>query len=399
MQKIKENYNLTMFSCYIGYFVQAIINNLAPLLFLTFQNSFGFTYGQISSLILLNFVVQLFVDLFSAFFIDKIGYRRCIVTAHFFAAAGLIMLGTLPFVMSNAYVAVVASILFYAAGSGLIEVIISPLAQACPTKNKSAAMSVLHSFYCWGQVCVIALSTLFFSLAGLKHWRIVCFLWALVPPINAVLLMLVPFPEILSGNKGIGVKALIKNRQFILCAVVMFCAGASELSMSQWASAFAESGLHVSKSFGDLLGPCMFAVLMGTARVLYAKFSGRISLEKFMLFSGLLCVASYLLTSLSPWPLLSLFACAVCGFSVGVMWPGTFSFAADTIPEGGTAMFALLALFGDLGCALGPVCVGTVASAFSNTLSKGLLLAAVFPLILVLSFLFRAKKESPTGAR
>ncbi|MGN0468228.1 MAG: MFS transporter [Acutalibacteraceae bacterium] len=381
---IKTNFKHTLFASYIGYFVQAIINNFAPLLFITFQNTFGFSYRKISALIFLNFLIQLIIDLLSAYFIDKIGYRKCIVTAHFFAASGLVLLGVLPFLMKDAYAGVVISMLIYASGSGLIEVIISPLVEACPTENKSGSMSLLHSFYCWGQMCVVLFSTLFFAFFGISNWRLLSALWAVIPLVNGVYLMLVPFPQMLDEYKGIGVKALFKNKMFLVCAVIMFCAGASELAMSQWASAFAESGLHVSKTMGDLLGPCAFAVLMGTARVLYAKFSTKISLRSFMTASGILCIASYLLASLSPIPILSLIGCALCGFSVGVMWPGTFSLGTQKIEGGGTAMFALLALFGDLGCSLGPSAVGLVTSLAGDDLSKGLLFAVIFPAVLLL---------------
>lgn len=387
---IRNNFKHTIFASYTGYFVQAIINNFAPLLFLTFQNSFGFSYRQISLLIVINFAIQLVIDLCSAGFIDKIGYRKCIIAAHFLAASGLLCLGFLPFVLPNAYVAVVISILIYATGSGLIEVIISPLVEACPTDNKSASMSLLHSFYCWGQMSVVALSTLFFAVIGIEHWRILSVLWAIVPLINAFYLMLVPFPKMLDEFQGIGIKALFKTKMFLICAVIMFCAGACELAMSQWASAFAESALHVNKTMGDLLGPCMFAILMGTSRVLYAKLSEKISLKKFMLCSALLCVISYLLTSLSPLPLLSLIGCGLCGFSVGVMWPGTFSLSTKQIPNGGTAMFALLALFGDLGCSTGPAAVGFMTGFFGDDLSKGMIFAVIFPIILIL-MLFKIK--------
>lgn len=390
---IKNNFKHTLYASYVGYFVQAIINNFAPLLFLTFQNSFSLSYKSISMLILINFAVQLVIDLFSAGFIDKIGYRKCIIAAHFFAAAGLVLLGILPFALPNAYLGIVLSIVIYAAGSGLIEVIISPLVEACPTENKSGNMSLLHSFYCWGQMCVVLLSTLFFAVFNISNWRILCALWAIVPLVNAFYLMQVPFPKMAAEEKGgMKVKDLFKTKMFYICALLMLCAGASEIAMSQWASTFAESGLKVSKTVGDLLGPCLFAALMGSARVLYAKLSEKVSLFTSLLFSGSLCVASYLVACLSPFPILSLIGCAVCGFSVGVMWPGTFSLAAKEIACGGTAMFALLALFGDAGCSLGPSVVGYAASSFGDDLSKGLLCAIVFPVLLIL-LLFAMKKE------
>lgn len=395
---IKTDFKHTLYSSYAGYFVQAIINNFLPLLFLTFQNQFGFSYSKISALILVNFLVQLAVDFLSAYFIDKIGYRRCIVAAHFLAAFGLVMLGVLPFALGNAYVGVIISVFLYALGSGLIEVIISPLVEACPTENKSGSMSLLHSFYCWGQMSVIALSTLFFNVSSVENWRLLSFLWAIVPFVNGIYISLVPFPKMLEEGGKMGIGKLFKNKLFLICAVIMFCAGSCELSMSQWASAFAESGLGVSKSVGDLLGPCLFAVLMGTARVVYAKISTKVGLKTVMMGSAALCVASYLLASLSPWAVLSLVGCALCGLSVGVMWPGTFSLSAKEIPQGGTAMFALMALFGDLGCSIGPSAVGFATSVFGDELKYGLLCATIFPIILILA-LTKIKNDRPEKLR
>ena len=379
---IKNNYKHTFYASYAGYFVQAIINNFIPLLFLTFQNSFNLSYDKISLLIVINFGVQLCVDFVSAYFIDRIGYRASVIAAHIFATIGLAGLSIFPFIM-NPYAGIILSIVIYATGSGLIEVIISPLVEACPSDSKSGAMSLLHSFYCWGQMCVVLFSTLFFNLAGIANWRLLSLLWACVPLINGAYFCIVPIPKVLSENKGLGVKNLFKNKLFYILSIVMLCSGASELAMSQWASAFAESGLKVSKTFGDLLGPCLFAVLMGSARVLYSKFSDKATLSKVMTASAVLCAVSYLVAGLSPVPIISLLACAVCGFSVGIMWPGTFSLAAEKIPTGGTAMFALLALFGDTGCASGPALVGKATTLLGNDLGKGLLFAIVFPLIMI----------------
>lgn len=379
---IKNNYKHTFFASYAGYFVQAIINNFIPLLFLTFQSNFNLSYDKISLLIVINFGVQLFVDFLSASFIDKIGYRVSIIMAHIFACLGLAGLSILPFVMEP-YVGIIFSIIIYAIGSGLIEVIVSPLVEACPSDSKAGAMSLLHSFYCWGQMSVVLLSTLFFTFVGIENWRTLSILWACVPLVNGIYFCLVPIPQVLSENKGMGIKNLLRTKLFYILAIIMLCSGASELAMSQWASAFAESGLGVSKTVGDLLGPCMFAVLMGTARVIYSKLSDKIPLHKVMAGSAVLCAVSYLVAGLSPIPIVSLLACAVCGFSVGIMWPGTFSLAAEKIPAGGTAMFALLALFGDSGCASGPALVGKMATLFGDDLGKGLLFGMVFPIVMI----------------
>ena len=380
---IRNDFKHTFYASYAGYFVQAIINNFIPLLFLTFQGNFGLSYDKISLLIVINFGVQLCVDFLSAYFIDKIGYRVSVIAAHVFATIGLAGLSIFPFIM-NPYAGIILSIIIYAIGSGLIEVIISPLVEACPSDSKAGAMSLLHSFYCWGQMCVVLFSTLFFNVAGVENWRLLSLLWACVPLFNGVYFCLVPIPKVLSENKGMGVRKLFRTKLFYILAVVMLCSGASELAMSQWASAFAESGLKVSKTFGDLLGPCLFAVLMGSARVLYSKFSDRVPLSKVMTASAILCAVSYLVAGLSPLPIVSLLACAVCGFSVGIMWPGTFSLAAEKIPVGGTAMFALLALFGDMGCATGPALVGKATTLLGDNLGKGLLFAVVFPIVMII---------------
>lgn len=388
---IRKNYKHTIVASYFGYVVQAIINNFAPLLFVTFQDTFFFSYNQISALIFINFALQLVIDLLSTKVVDKIGYKKCTVAAHIFASLGLFMLGVLPFCIEP-FLGVVISVVVYAMGSGLIEVIVSPLVEACPTENKSGNMSLLHSFYCWGQMAVVLLSTLYFSLCGISNWRYLSFIWALVPLLNGVYMLLVPFPEILGENEGGGIKELLKTKLFYVCAAIMFCAGASELAMSQWASTFAEKGLGVSKTMGDILGPCLFAVMMGIARVLYAAVTKKIRLKTFMLLSSVLCIFCYFGASLFENPFLAIAACSICGFSVGVMWPGTFSLGAKSIKASGTAMFALLALFGDLGCSTGPALVGVVTSHFSGDISKGLIFAALFPIILT-AMLFFVKDE------
>ncbi len=390
---VLKNYKHTFFACYAGYFVQSIINNFLPLLFLTIQNSFNLSYDKISLLIVVNFGVQLFVDLISTAFVDRLGYGKCVLAAHAFAFLGLAGLGVLPFVM-NPYTGIILSITVYAIGSGLIEVIISPIVEACPGERKSAQMSLLHSFYCWGQMAVVLLSTLFFVLFGRESWRYLAFLWALVPLFNGIYFSLVPIPPVLAKGESLGIRGLLKARMFYALALLMLCSGASEIAMSQWASAFAESGLKVSKTVGDLLGPCLFAALMGTARVGYARLSQKISLAKAMTVSGILCVVCYLITALSPVAWLSLAGCALCGLAVGIMWPATFSLAAEKIPKGGTVMFALLALFGDLGCTTGPACVGAVTSRLGGELSAGLLFAVIFPALLLVALKLTNKEKN-----
>ena len=380
---LKTSYKTTLVAGYIGYITQAIVNNLAPLLFLIFRDSFGVSLEKITLLTTLNFLIQLFVDFLSAKFVDRIGYRRCVVAAHLFCAAGLVGMAVLPFILGSAYAGLLASLTLYAVGGGLIEVLISPIVEACPTENKASAMSLLHSFYCWGTVAVILLSTLFLHIAGKGSWRVLPCVWALVPLCNAALFSQVPIATLTEKDEGMTVKDLFRSGLFWLFVLLMVASGASEQGMSQWASAFAESGLHISKTAGDLFGPCLFSVLMGTARVLYAKYGGRMDLTRFLIASGTLCAFSYLLASLSPSPVFSLSGCVLCGFSVGIMWPGVFSVASVSMPKGGTALFALLALAGDLGCSAGPTAVGFAAGLMGDELKKGLLAGIVFPVMLI----------------
>lgn len=382
---MKQNYQKTMYACFIGYIVQAIVNNFVPLLFVTFQNTYDIPLSKITLLITINFVIQLFVDMLSAGFIDKIGYRASVIIAHICAAVGLILLAFLPELMSDSYTGILISVFFYAIGGGLIEVLISPIIEACPTDNKEKAMSLLHSFYCWGHMGVVLLSTLFFAVFGIANWRILTVIWALIPIANMVLFATAPIYSLVEeGEEGLKLGDLFKNKVFWLMMLMMLCAGASEQSVSQWASTFAEKGLGVSKTVGDLAGPMAFAMLMGTSRLIYGKYGEKFELDKFMKYSCILCIISYLCIVFVPSSVVGLIGCAVCGFSVGIMWPGTFSKASAAIKGGGTAMFAMLALAGDMGCSGGPTLVGLISSAFGNNLKMGILFAIIFPVLLLI---------------
>lgn len=384
VQRIRQSYEHTIYASYVGYITQAIVNNFAPLLFLTFASDFDLSLDQITLITTLNFLVQLCVDLLSAKVVDRIGYRPCLLFAHAAAAVGLVGLAVLPAIITP-YAGIMISVVLYAIGGGLIEVLISPVVEACPTEKKEAAMSLLHSFYCWGHVFVVLASTGFFALFGIGSWRVMACVWALVPLVNIAYFALVPiYPIVAEEGAQLSISGLFKQKAFWLLMVLMVCAGASEQAMSQWASAFAESGLHISKTMGDLAGPCAFATLMGLSRLLYGKFSDRLPLRKFMMGSAILCILCYVVAAFSQSPLLALVGCALCGFSVGIFWPGTFSMGALAMPTGGTAMYALMALAGDLGCSSGPTVVGLVANATSGSLQSGLMVAMAFPAVMLL---------------
>ncbi len=399
---MKFTYKTTIYACFIGYIVQAIINNFIPLLFITFHTSYGIPLSKISMLVTINFMIQLGVDLLSIAFIDKIGYRASAIIAHVFSAAGILALTVLPSVMPTPFAGILTSVAIYAVGGGLLEVLVSPIVESCPSDNKEKTMSLLHSFYCWGHVGVVLISTIFFSLFGIENWKMLAYMWALVPLFNVFLFALTPIAHLIrEDEKGMSVFELFRKPVFWLFIVMMFAAGSSEQAVSQWASAFAELGLGISKTAGDLAGPLAFATLMGLSRVFYGKFGERIDLDRFMKASTALSIVSYLLASLSPSPVLSLVGCALAGLSVGIMWPGCFSKASAAMRLGGTAMFAFLALAGDLGCSLGPTLVGTVSDAFGDDLKLGILCAVIFPVTLLICLFIetkgRKKKKSEAG--
>ncbi len=391
---MNKGYRRTISACFIGYIIQAIVNNFVPLLFLTFQSSYGIPLSRITLLITVNFAVQLIVDLASVSFVDRIGYRVSLLLAHGMSALGLVGLVILPRVLPDAYAGLFVAVVCYAIGGGLLEVLVSPVMESCPTENKEKAMSMLHSFYCWGHVGVVLASTLFFRIFGIGNWWILALLWTAVPVANGILFARVPIaPLIREGEKGMTARELFGMRQFWLLLLMMICAGASEQAVSQWASTFAEKGLGVGKTLGDLMGPMFFALLMGCARAFYGKYGEKVELDRFMTGSALLCIASYLCISLVPVPWIGLLGCGLCGLSVGIMWPGTFSKAPASIKRGGPAMFALLALGGDIGCSGGPTLVGFVSGAFGDDLHRGILAGMIFPIALLVCLAGMKRKK------
>lgn len=389
------DYNKTKLACYLGFVTQAIAANFAPLLFLKFHNDYGISLGNIALISTVYFFMQLMVDLFCAKFVDRIGYRVCIVASEVCSAAGLMGLAFLPDIMPNAFSGILISVTVYAVGCGLIEVLGSPIIEACPFENKEATMSLLHSFYCWGCVGTIVISTLFFKVFGTGSWRYLAILWALIPLYNIYNFSTCPIVPIVEDGMGMGIRGLGKRPLFWAAICLMVCAGASELAMAQWASAYAEASLGLSKAIGDLTGPCMFAVTMGISRVIYCRYGEKFNLIGFMQASGALCVVCYLLASFSSNPVVGLIGCIFCGFSVGIMWPGTISISSKTFPAGGTAMFALLAMAGDLGGSIGPALVGRVSQHFGDDIRAGMGAGLIFPavLIIMLSIISRASKK------
>ena len=380
----QKNYRKTLIACYFGFITQAISANFTPLLFLTFRDTYEIGFEKLALIPMVFYLTQLLVDFAAAKFVDKIGYRTCVVSSQVLSAAGLILMAVLPEALPVPFIGILTAVVLYAVGSGLIEVLVSPIVEACPFENKDGMMSLLHSFYCWGAVVVILGSTFFFTVFGIANWKILAVIWALVPLYNAFNFMSCPIERLVEDGKSMRTGQLLRLPLFWLLIVLMICAGASEASMAQWASAFTESAMGVSKTVGDLAGPCLFAVFMGISRILYGKMSEKLDLTKTMLACGVLCVICYLTASLASMPAFGLAGCALCGASVGIMWPGTISISAQKCPRGGTAMFAFLALAGDLGATVSPAMVGGISNMFGGDLKTGLLAASVFPLILIL---------------
>lgn len=388
----KKRYEKTLLACYLGFVTQAICANFVPLLFLTFYNTYGISFGKLALIPTFFFFTQLVVDFVCTKVVDKIGYRPCIVVAEIASGVGLAGLAILPDLMSSPLLGILICVIIYAIGSGLTEVLASPIIEACPFDNKEKMMSLLHSFYCWGWVGVTFGSTLFFSLFGIENWRILAIIWAIIPIYNIFNFVTCPIENLIEDGNGMTMVQLFKTKTFWLFILLMICAGSSEIAMAQWASAFAESALSVSKTVGDLAGPCGFAVFMGISRTLYGKFGEKVDLTVFMAASGILCLCCYLLAGLANIPIMGLIGCAICGFSVGIMWPGSISISSKILPTGGTAMFALLALAGDVGGTVGPAIVGNVSQRAGENLQAGVLAGIGFPIVLVICVLVLRKE-------
>lgn len=395
----QKNYKKTLVACYLGFVTQAITANFAPLLFLTFRSTYGITLDKIAVIPLVFYLTQLLVDLAATKFADKIGYRACVIISQVVSAVGLVLMAVLPDLLSAPYIGILIAVVLYAIGSGLVEVLVSPIVEACPFENKDGVMSLLHSFFCWGSMAVIVGSTLFFSVFGIENWKILAFIWALIPLYNTFNFINCPIERLVEDGESIGVRGLLKTPVFWLMILLMVCSGASEATMTQWASAFTESALGVSKTIGDLAGPCLFAMFMGISRTVYGKFSQKLDLSKVMLICSVMCVGCYLLASLSALPILGLTGCALCGLAVGIMWPGSISVSSQNCPRGGTAMFAFLALAGDLGAAVSPTIVGSLSEKAGGNLKMGLLVATVFPMILVVGLLILRKRVGKAPRR
>lgn len=379
------NYRSTKLACYSSYIVQAVVNNFLPILFIIFQQDYHLSYEQLGRIIFINFFTQLVSDAATPYIIKFTGYRRAAIICHLMVASGLCMLSVLPAITDNIYPVLVLSVIVYAFGGGIIEVLISPMIELIPGKNKAADMAFLHSFYCWGQAAAVLVTTALVFLLGTQHWRIIPLVWLVIPLTNVIMFTRVPINEPEEEKAGETSKKLFHTRDFWCFAVFMICAGASEIAMSEWTSVFAQNALGVNKFVGDLLGPCAFAVFMGIGRVVFGAAAGRFSVKRALIVNNILCFLCYITVAVIPSPVPALLACALCGFSVSLSWPGTYSMASSRFPTGGTLMFGIFAFCGDFGCSTGPWLLGAVADAFS--LNTGFLVCSIFPAIMVITAL------------
>ena len=390
-----HSYTLTKTASYIGYVVQAITINFTPLLFVCFMGQYSLSMREISALVTLTFVFQFSIDFLSVFLLRRVGYRALVLAAHALSCAGLVLLCVLPEIMDS-FLGLCIAVGVYSSGSGFIEVVVSPIIESCPSRNKAAQMSFLHSFYCWGQVAAVGISTLYFAFFGVEAWKTMTLIWACIPLLNILLFSLCPLDVDVTIGTSKPLRALFGRRDFLLLMLIIMCSGAAEIALSQWASAYCETALGVPKTVGDIAGPMGFAVCMGISRLGYAVLGDRLKLEWCMLASSVLCAIGYLIVSLSPSAVLSLVGFGVCGLSVGVLWPGAFSLASKRV-EGGGSMYALLSFSGDAGCTIGPLVCGLCASSFGDDIGIGLLISTVFPLALCIFMLcFNALGEKDT---
>ena len=393
-----------MLACEFGITTQSAVNNLAPILFVIFKDNFGISYTMIASLMLFNFLVQIATDFTAIKILGILDYRKSGILAQACAALGLIMLGVLPNIIPI-YPALFTSTLFMAFGGGLLEVMVSPIVDSLEKGQSSAKMNMLHSFFCWGQVAVVLTATAAIKLFGSNIWYIIPISWAIVPIISIFMFSVVPIPEIARAERRSGEKLPVKSKAFLFMCFLMVASGASEITMAEWASVFAQKGLGIDKFTGDILGPCLFAVLMGSGRLLFGVFGSRVRLKSALTYYSILCTICYIVAATAKNPYIALFFCALTGFSVSIMWPGVYSYSSSVIKQGKTAMFGILALCGDVGCSLGSWLTGSMSD-FSLTFPKvlefavrcgisyeqmglkiGIGCAAVFPLLMSIALI------------
>lgn len=356
-----EHYRLTTISCFVGIFAQAVIINLAALLFMPLMRLHGLTYVQLGTLVAVNFSVQVGSDLVFSGLIDRIGFRRLVLPACLVGSLGLFLFALAPVLLpGRVFAGLLAATAVYSAAGGLLEVLLSPIVNAIPNEEKGAAMSLLHSFYAWGQMATIILTTLFLFLVGERHWQWMVGFWALLPLANFLLFLKAPFPPSVPEEHRLNMGDLILKPFCLLAFAAIFFGASAEVLMNQWTSAFMERALLLPKLTGDLFGMCGFALMLGLGRAWHGKYGARFDISKALVAMSALAVLCYLVVALAPgsWP--GLLACMVCGFATSLLWPGTLIVASERYPLAGAWMFALLAAAGDVGAGLGPWFTGWV---------------------------------------
>lgn len=393
-----SDYRLTIRCCYLGMFVQAIVINLAPILFIPFKEQLGLTFEQLGRLILINFVTQVAFDLIAGATVTRLGVRRMVVAAHILVTLGLWLFAWLPGRLTSPYAGLVIGTIVFSMGGGVLELLLSPIINAVPSERKAADMSLLHSFYAWGQMTVILLTALAVFVLPAGPWRWVAPFWSIVPALGAWGFSRAPIPPFVEEEKRHRLRELLRVPAFLAAMLGLALAGASEIAISQWISAFAEKALRFPKLLGDLGGVCLFAAALGVGRTWYGLYGHKVCIRTRMIGGALLATVMYVLASLSPWPWVSLLACVMSGLAVSLFWPGLLSLTAVRFPLAGASMFAVLCAAGDMGCALAPWAVGLCADRVTALglgggmgwtpeafgLRMGLLAGALFPFGLLL---------------
>ena len=392
-----QSYKSTIAACYIGSFVQAIIVNTTPILFIPLREQFGLTFQQMGLLVLINFISQVGCDILFSNAIDKYGFRRFVVAAHGLAVVGLVLFAASPLLFDRPFAGFVTATIIFSGSGGLLELLLSPIVNAIPTDEKAGAMSVLHSFYSWGQAAVILLTTVLLFVFGRAWWQWIILIWTLVPLFNFFFLMRVPFAPNVPEEQRQGMDKILLKPFFIAALATILCGAAAELCISQWASAYLEEAMRLPKVVGDVGGVCLFAVMMGVGRLFYGMYGKKINVSLMMLIGTVGAAACYITVALSGTAVLSLLACGLCGLCVSLLWPGTLVVASEHYPLAGAWMFAILAA-GDIGASAGPWLMGVVAEQahrlpfLSGLLTQGMspdqlglraamLVSALFPII------------------
>ena len=390
-----QNYKITKYTCYLFYVLQGTLLNLTPLLFVPLMEQYGLSYMKLGALASVNFATQLIVDIVLSKLTDKHRYRISLRLSASAAFIGYMIFAWAPGRLGDPYTWLLIGTVVYSIGAGLMEITISPLIHALPDKAKGKSMAILHSFYAWGVVLTVIVSTSVLAIIGRDKWNFIVTGWLIVPVIGFILSCIMPVPKPESGEneRTAGSFRILIKPAFILFLAMIFFGSCAEAVMTQWSSAFLERAVGLDKLIGDIAGMSMFALMLGLCRMASAALDKKISLSTYMMLGTIGAVICYIIVSVSNVAAVSLIFCALTGFMVGMLWPGTLVLAADAFPKAGAWLFAYLAVAGDLGGVFGPWITGAIAD--RSGLNAGLGAAAIFPVIgLICMIIYKRRTRS-----